>query len=179
MSGDSVPLALSLSRLGTNLREATTLYQELREPLVRYLVCLGMSFDEAQDVVQDAFVSLHRHLSSGGSRENIRAWLFRVAHNRARNCQRSYERRFSAPLDSEAQAIADEASPERAVLQKEKARRLGNAIRTLTVAERECLLLRAAGLRYREIGEILQMPTSSVSDRVERAIRKLAEKCDV
>jgi RNA polymerase sigma-70 factor, ECF subfamily len=124
-------------------------------------------------------VSLHRHLSSGGSKENIRAWLFRVAHNRARNRQRSYERRFSAPLDSEAEAIADEASPERDVLEKEKARQLGNAIRTLTDTERECLLLRAGGLRYREIGEILQIPTSSVSDTVERAIRKLAEKCDV
>jgi len=179
MSGDSVPLALPLSRLGTDLREASTLYQELREPLVRYLVCLGMSFDEAQDVVQDAFVSLQRHLSSGGSKENIRAWLFRVAHNRARNHQTSYERRFRAPLDSEVEAIADQASPERAVLEKEKARQLGNAIRTLTDAERECLLLRAGGLRYREMSEILQIPISSVSDTVERAIKKLAERCNV
>jgi RNA polymerase sigma-70 factor, ECF subfamily len=179
MSGDSVPLALPLSRLSTNQREASTLYQELHKPLLRYLVCLGMSVDEAQDVVQDAFVSLQRHVSSGGSQENIRAWLFRVAHNRARNHQNSYERRFRAPLDSEVEAIADEASPERALLKKEKARRLGSAIRTLTRSERECLLLRAGGLRYREIGEVLQIPTSSVSDRVERAIKKLAEKCNV
>ena len=179
MSGDSVPLSLPLSRLGTNQREAGTLYQELHKPLLRYLVCLGMSVDEAQDVVQDAFVSLQRHMSSGGSQENIRAWLFRVAHNRARNHQNSYERRFRAPLDSEVEAIADEASPERALLKKEKARRLGSAIQTLTRSERECLLLRAGGLRYREIGEVLQIPTSSVSDIVERAIKKLAEKCNV
>jgi RNA polymerase sigma-70 factor, ECF subfamily len=179
MSGDSLPLALPLSRLGTHLREATTLYQELREPLLRYLVCLGISPDEAQDVVQDAFVSLQRHLVSGRSQENIRAWLFRVAHNRARNRQNSYERRFTAPLDSETEAIAEEASPERAVLKKEKVRQLANAIRTLTSTERECLLLRAGGLRYREIGEILEIPTSSVSDMVERAIKKLAEKCNV
>jgi RNA polymerase sigma-70 factor, ECF subfamily len=179
MSGDSVPLSLPLSRLGTHQREASTLYQELRKPLLRYLACLGMSADEAQDVVQDAFVSLQRHMSSGGSQENIRAWLFRVAHNRARNHQNSYERRFRAPLDFEMEAIADEASPERTLLKKEKARRLGNAIRTLTRSERECVLLRAGGLRYREIGEVLQIPTSSVSDTVERAIKKLAEKCNV
>jgi DNA-directed RNA polymerase specialized sigma24 family protein len=40
-------------------------------------------------------------------------------------------------------------------------------------------LLRAAGLRYREIGEVLGMATSTVSDTVERAVKKLAEKCHV
>ena len=100
MSGDSVPLALPLSRFATGACEATTLYRELRKPLLRYLVCLGLSSDEAQDVVQDAFLSLHRHLASGGSQENIRGWLFRVAHNQARNRQNSYDRRFGAPLEA-------------------------------------------------------------------------------
>ena len=82
MSGDPVPIALPLTRFATDACEATTLYRELRKPLLRYLVCLGLSSDEAQDVVQDTFLSLHRHLTAGGSQENIRSWLFRVAHNR-------------------------------------------------------------------------------------------------
>src|SRR5271169_5206872 len=105
MSGDTVPLALPLSRLEAGTCEASTLYSELRKPLLRYLVCLGMSADEAQDVVQDSFVSLQRHLASGGSQENIRSWLFRVAHNRARTRQSSYERRFGSPLDSGIESI--------------------------------------------------------------------------
>src|SRR5208282_3184176 len=99
MSGDSLPLPLPLARFAADSCEATTLYRELRKPLLRYLVCLGLSSDEAQDVAQDAFLSLHRHLSAGGSEQNIRSWLFRVAHNQARNHQTSYHRRFSAPLD--------------------------------------------------------------------------------
>lgn len=179
MSGDSVPIALPMSRFATDTCEATTLYRELRKPLLRYLVCLGLSSDEAQDVVQDAFLSLHRHLSSGGSQENIRSWLFRVAHNGARNRQNRYERRFSAPIDPEMDAPADEATPERAILEKEKFRQLESAIGQLTRTERECLLLRAGGLRYREIGEVLGMATSTVGDTVERAVKKLAEKCNV
>jgi RNA polymerase sigma-70 factor (ECF subfamily) len=179
MSGDSVPLALPLSRLATGACEVTTLYRELRKPLLRYLVCLGLSSDEAQDVVQDAFVSLHQHLASGGSRENIRSWVFRVAHNRARNRQSSYDRRFRAPLDAGTQSISSEATPERAVLEKEKFQRLSQAILLLSDSERECLLLRAGGLRYREIGEVLGIPTSTVGDTLERAIKKLAEKCNV
>lgn len=180
MNGESVPLALPFTRLGTDTCEATTLYRELRKPLLRYLVCLGLTADEAQDVVQDAFVSLQRHVAAGGSQENIRSWLFRVAHNAARNRQNSYQRRFSTPLDADVEAsLIDEATPEQAVLEKEKFRRLRGAVRLLTDAERECLLLRAGGLRYHEIGEILGMATSTVGDTVERAIKKLAEKCNV
>jgi RNA polymerase sigma-70 factor (ECF subfamily) len=129
--------------------------------------------------VQDAFLALHRHLTSGGSQQNIRSWLFRVAHNDARNHQQSYDRRFGNQLDPDLDSIANEATPEQVVLEKEKHRRLGRAIRLLTESERECLLLRAGGLRYREIGEVLAIPTSTVADTVERAIKKLAEKCNV
>src|ERR1700719_331719 len=124
MSGDSVPLALPLSRFCTSDREATTLFYELRRPLLRYLICLGLTSDEAQDVVQDAFLSLHRHLASGGPQENIRSWLFRVAHNRARNRQNSYDRRFGASLDEGHDSISDALTTERQVLEKEKFRRL-------------------------------------------------------
>jgi RNA polymerase sigma-70 factor (ECF subfamily) len=129
--------------------------------------------------VQDAFLGLHRHLAAGGAQDNIRSWLFRVAHNRARNRQNSYDRRFSAPLDTEIDSPVDEATPERAMLEKEKFGRLGKALRQLAAAERECLLLRAGGLRYREIGEVLGIPTSTVADTVTRAIKKLAEECNV
>ncbi|MGB7848423.1 MAG: sigma-70 family RNA polymerase sigma factor [Candidatus Acidiferrum sp.] len=179
MSGDSVPISLPLSRFATGACEVTTLYRELREPLLRYLVCLGLTRDEAQDVVQDTFLSLHRHLASGGAQDNIRGWVFRVAHNQARNCQGSYHRRFGKPLDDAPDARRDETTPERVVLEKEKFRRLGEAIRLLSDHERECLFLRAGGLRYREIGEALGIPTSTVGDTIERAIRKLTEKCHV
>jgi len=179
VSDDSLPLALPLLRLAAGSSEVTTLYRELRKPLLRYLVCLGLSSDEAQDVVQDAFVSLQRHLVSQGKQENIRAWLFRVAHNQARNRQTSYHRRFSEPLDGEMDFVTEDATPEQRVLEKEKFRRLAAAVRLLTESERECLLLRAGGLRYREIGEVLGMAVSTVGDTVERAIKKLAEKCNV
>ncbi len=179
MSGDSLPLILPFSHFATDSCEATTLYRELRRPLLRYLVCLGLSSDEAQDVVQDAFLSLHKHLVSGGPRDNIRSWLFRVAHNQARNRQHTYDRRFGTSLDPDLDAISQAATPEEVVLEKEKFRRLGRAIRLLTASERECLLLRAGGFRYREIGEVLGISTSAVADTVDRAIKKLAEKFNV
>jgi RNA polymerase sigma-70 factor (ECF subfamily) len=179
MSGDGVPFALRVSPFAAGSCEATTLFEELRKPLLRYLVCLGLSPDEAQDVVQDAFLNLHRSLAAGAAHANVRAWLFSVAHNQARNRQKSYHRRFGAPLQDGALKLLDESTPEHGVLKKEKFRRLAAAIRALTEAERECLVLRAEGLRYREIGEVLEMATSTVADTVDRAVKKLAEKCSV
>ena len=150
MSGDSASMALPLSCFGTDTGEAATLYRDLRKPLLRYLVCLGLRADEAQDVVQDVFLSLHQHLAAGGSPERLRGWLYRVAHNQARNRQNRYERRFRAPIDPESETASAEATPERAVLEKEKFQQLGEATRSLGATERECLLLRASGLRYRE-----------------------------
>lgn len=46
MSGDSVPFALPLQQLATSTGEATALYSELRKPLLRYLVCLGLSIED-------------------------------------------------------------------------------------------------------------------------------------
>ena len=179
MTGDSLGLPFPLSHRSSDSAETASLYRELRKPLLRYLVCLGLSRDEAQDTVQDVFLALHRHISAGGSQENLRGWAFRVAHNQARNRQSSYGRKFAAPLDDQAESIAHERTPECAVLAKERLRRLDQAIRSLPDSERECLLLRAAGLRYREIGEALDLSTSTVADIVDRSIKKLAEKCNV
>jgi len=179
VSDDSVPLALPLPRLAAGSAEVTALYRELRKPLLRYVVCLGLTADEAQDVVQDAFLSLQRHLASGGDQENIRGWVFRVAHNLARNRQTSYHRRFGETLDGGRDFPAEDATPEQVMLESEKLRRFAAAIQLLTKSERECLLLRAGGLRYREIGEVLGIAISTVGETVERAMKKLAEKCNV
>ena len=179
MSGEGFPFALPFSRFTASAREGAALFEELRKPLLRYLVSLGLSADEAQDVVQDAFLSLHRSLETDATPENARAWLFRVAHNAARNRQKSYHRRFGAPLDGEALHLADGSTPERTVIEKEKYRKLRAAIQSLDNDERECLTLRGEGLRYREIGEVLDLPTSTVAGIVDRAVKKLAEKCNV
>ena len=179
MSGESLSIRLPLTRLGERSGETATLYRTLRKPLLLYLACLGLTVPEAEDVVQDAFLSLGRHLAAGGSEQNLRSWLYRVAHNNARSRQTSYGRRFAAPLEGVVDRLVDHATPERALLEKEKFRRLARAVRSLNDHERECLLLRGEGLRYREIGEVLEIPTSTVADTVERAIRKLAEKCHV
>ena len=51
--------------------------------LLHYVASFGLSAEETEDVVQDTFVALYRHLSLGRDRTNLSGWLFQVAHNLA------------------------------------------------------------------------------------------------
>ena len=57
------------------------LFREIRTPLYSYLVCIGLKPHEADDIVQEAFLRLHRQLAAGGHIDEPRAWVFRVARN--------------------------------------------------------------------------------------------------
>src|SRR5579872_6067053 len=61
--------------------------------LCRYVVSCGLAVDQAEDVVQDVFLALFRHLCLGRPRTNLRAWLFQVAHNLASKERRKLRRR--------------------------------------------------------------------------------------
>ena len=174
VEGDSVILPLpACSKREACDEDVSALYGELRQPLLRYLVCLGMQAEEGREVVQETFLRLHQHLAKGGSRENLRSWVFRVAHNHALNCRKRSGRSVGEPVpDVETPA----AGPEQLLLDKERLARLRAAIGELPRIQQECLHLRAEGLRYREIAEILEIGVTTVADHLDRAIRKLAEE---
>src|ERR1700694_5178085 len=61
--------------------QITQLFTQLREPVYRYLLCLGVTSTEAEEITQETFLRLFRHLHAGGAEVNLRGWIFRVAHN--------------------------------------------------------------------------------------------------
>ncbi len=179
MASNSQPLVFAQ----TANADAERLFQEWRNPLLRFLVCSGLSTEDSRDIVQDTFLRLHQHLIVGGPRDNLRAWLFQVARNGALNRHKSGAQRLSASLDSELDAAERAAcpkdDPERLFLKKERLRLLHAAMKDLTTVERDCVFLRSEGLRYREIAAVIEIGTSTVADHLERALRKLREKCNV
>ena len=67
-------------------------------------------------------------------------------------------------------------TPEASALQAERSRRLRKAVEKLPPQQRECMLLRSAGLRYREIAELLGINRNSVGSLVQRAMTRLADE---
>jgi RNA polymerase sigma-70 factor (ECF subfamily) len=152
------------------------LYDTERIPLTRYLVFLGMDMEASRDVVQDAFLKLHEHVAGGGDRSQLRAWLYRVAHNLAQNRRRgAHASRVEALDASEAARYADvtQLSPEAALLHRERDAALSQAMLNLSAARRECLVLRSQGFRYREIAGILDASISTVAEHVQKGIEQI------
>src|ERR1700727_1517321 len=64
-------------------REVMELFEQFRNPLLRYALSFGIPMHDAEEVIQEVFLSLFRHLQLRRSRRNLRGWIFRVAHNLA------------------------------------------------------------------------------------------------
>ena len=182
---------LSLSSLGRSAsgelldqtavqQDVLALFDRFRDPLLRYVCASGIAVGEGEDVVQEVFLLLFRHLQRGGSRSNLQGWLFRVAHNLALK-RRARLRREAARVQHDFQSalllIDPEPSPERRLVDRERRHRLWSVLSALPERERQCLHLRHDGLRYREIAKVLGISLGAVAKLLARAIGRL-ERAD-
>ena|SRR5687767_12665470 len=77
-------------------KKVTGYFEQWRDPVNRYVVAAFGDPVEAEEITQEAFLQLYRQLHSGQSITNVRAWVFRTAHNLAIN--RIKSRQFRAYL---------------------------------------------------------------------------------
>ena len=159
------------------VEEVVGLFDELRDRLLRYVVSLGLPVQDGEDIVQEVFLSLFRHLQQGRSRSNLRAWTFRVAHNQALK-RRSHTRMGPQQLVDAGAALADlvpdpNPSPEDQIATSQRRQRVLAVVSALPEQDRRCLILRAEGLRYREIAEVLDISLGAVSVSLERSLTRL------
>lgn len=155
--------------------EVTSFFDELHDPLIRYLMSFRLGIHDAEDVIQEVFLALFRHLRAGKPRTNIRGWIFRVAHNLGLKRQRKGPESL-APNVQNSELPADPGlNPEEELLHIQRTTRLLAVVRALPDRHRHCLFLRAEGLRYREIADVLGISVGSVAIALERSLKRLSE----
>ena len=158
--------------------EVVELFEQFRTPLLRYLITLGLNVQDGEEVIQEVFLALFQHLKKGKRGDNLRGWIFRVAHNLALKqfrSTRSKIERASVPIDEvQVEFVSPVATPEEALERAYSEERIQAVIQALPELDRRCLYLRAEGLRYREIAEALGVSLGSVANSLERAIGKLS-----
>ena len=151
-----------------------------REPLLRYMWNCGLPVQEGEEVAQDVFLSLFQHLGRGKPLENVRGWLFRVAHNQA--LRRRYRRRRAAEVGTAAIAgdlsIDPAPNAEDLVAKSQIRQRFLAIVAALSEQDRRCLFLRASGLRYREIAGVLDMSLGAVSLSLARTLARIARSLE-
>ena len=151
------------------------LYEKLRPSLLVYIYHLVGSTRDAEDVVQIAFLTLFDHLTEKAEPQNLRGWLYRVVHNLAIEQARQLVRKQSLAQNwfSDGHVTPMPQSVEQQLIRREQ---IEKSLEVLNERERRCLMLRAEGLSYQEIGEVLEISSKSVSVYLARGLKKFESK---
>lgn len=158
--------------------------EEAFEALVRrhtpVLLALGVRMlgnqADAEDAVQDAFVSAWRRLPEFRGEAAFLTWMYRIMTNRCLNVLRA--RRPTEPIEEGAEPSAPEhqSSPVKAAEGAAAVEDLSSALATVSPGQRACWVLRELhGLSYREISEVLDISEQAVRGRIFRVRRFLTE----
>lgn len=155
--------------------EVLQLFDECHGGVQRYVRSFGIEAGDCEDVVQETFLALFRHLLRGGGRSNLRGWIFRVARNLALK-QRERQRRkvpFAVPGGRVPDRIDSASSPEERLLADQRQAQLHAVVRALPDRSRRCLQLRVEGLRYREIAGALGVSVGTVANALAHAATRV------
>ena len=147
--------------------EALALFEAHGTALFRFARVFVRESADAEDVVQTTFVRLLDHLARGGSRANLKAWLFTVAANLCRDRLRT--RRRWLPWQPEHDRLMT--TPAEVDVRDPEALFLAT-VSALAPRDRLLLALKAQGLSYREIAAASGIRPSSVGRLLARAMAR-------
>jgi len=150
-------------------------FNDLRDELLSTLWNVLGNPQDAEDVAQEAFLRCLRTLDHQPEIQNLRAWIFRVGLNAARDVQRSAWNRRAKPLSPhEPMLMGNGPGPVDVLEERETRDRLRQALLELRPEEKEVFLLRQNGdLTYDEIAELHQRPVGTVKTQMRSALQKL------
>ena len=165
----------SADELPSSADRLTRAFNDMRDELVSTLLYILGNRDDAQDAAQEAFVKCWRSRDSLPDVQNLRAWIFRVGLNTAKDMQRSaWHRKAKRITTDETMIVGRESVPGEHLEDQEDLARLRVAILGLRPDEKEVFLLRQnGGLTYEEIAERRKAPVGTVKTQMRAALQKL------
>ncbi len=130
----------------------------------------------ADDVAQETWVAAYRGLRRLREPERLKAWLYGIARNQARNALRREERSRLDCVDDEVLEAIPEDQDDSLDLRAEQAAQVHRALNQISPAHAEVLILRyMEDLSYEEIAGVVGCQTGTVRSRLHYAKRALRE----
>ncbi len=150
-----------------------------------YDFCVRMLADreEAFDLTQEIFISVHKHLDKFRADAKLTTWIYRIARNHCLNRLKYLKRRGRGRSDefgesnelSITEAMGGSTQPDEAMAARKERELVHRAIQELDEDQRALVVLRdVEGLSYEEIMDITELPEGTVKSRLHRAREKLA-----
>jgi RNA polymerase sigma-70 factor (ECF subfamily) len=142
---------------------------------------------EAEDVVQETFLRVYKNLDRYDENQKFSTWIYRIATNlcidRLRKRKPSYsidaEMTDGEGTDWHSMLASDDAGPDEELILSETQQNIREAIQTLPDKYKSVVILRYLhDMSLQEIGEVLEMPVTTVKTRVHRGREFLRKKLD-
>jgi len=150
------------------------LSRRYRDAYTRFAVRMVGNRDEAEDVLQSAFIRAFRALASCRDPARFGAWLYRIVANECRTFVMRRARRERRIVRDESQFHAAAVDP--AVDARETLEDVEYALAQLDVDQREAFLMKhVEDLSYEEMADITGVGVSALKMRVKRACTRLRE----
>ena len=144
-------------------------YQDL---LYRHAERMTGRQDDAEDVVQSAFIKAHRNLRKCRDPERVGAWLFRIGANACKDFLKS--KRVTIPFDQVPGLPSNDGDPEHDAEMGRVRREIERALQSLPVEQREAFLMKhVEGWSYEQMSETLDVSVPALKMRVHRAREEL------
>ena len=144
-------------------------YQDL---LYRHAERMTGGQDDAEDVVQSAFIKAHRNLRNCRDPERVGAWLFRIGANACKDFLKS--KRTTVPVDTMTGLASTDGDPEREVERRRVRNEIEEALGNLPMEQRGAFLMKhVEGWSYTEMSETLDVSVPALKMRVHRAREEL------
>lgn len=148
------------------------LYEIYAKDLYRFALCMLHVREDAEDAVQDAAISVYKHMLRIKKEESFRSYFFTVLANECRARLKKRENDKKVSLDDIEPILAD-ASDENLLLSLE----LQQAVSKLKDEERTVVLLSSvAGFNSSQIANIMGVTNGTVRSKLSRSLRKLREE---
>ncbi len=142
-----------------------------RDRVYAVVLRLTRNPDDAEDALQETFISAYRGLGSFGSRARVSTWLYRIATNRALDVINRRKATTSLDAEEAPQVAAGSDDFEQAALRRALEQALARLPEEFRVA---VVLSDVAGLTPTEMAEVLELPVGTMKSRVFRARAQLA-----
>jgi RNA polymerase sigma-70 factor (ECF subfamily) len=161
--------AIALVRAG-NADAFAGIVEHYQAPIQRYLYRLTGDYELAKDLAQDTFVQAYKNILKTDSELSLRAWLYRIAENNAKQHFRRKKMISFLPFSSPEK---EESIPGGRAEETEQSMAIEEALLKIPQKQRTCLVLHfVEGFKYREIAEILEISEEAVRKRVARGSRE-------
>ena len=149
------------------------IHDRYRQRLFAYTRQMLVSRQDAEDALQDVFVRAYAGLRASDRELALRAWLYRVAHNR---CIDELRRPSPPPPEVMEMLRSPVHDPITEADQRESLRRLIADVRRLPAQQRSALLMRElGGMAYADMSAALGVTTPAVKSLLVRARLSLAQ----